>query len=47
VNGVLHGIVERRGDTLTICINQTGGEPPADFTPGLGKLLLVCEYLGP
>jgi RNA polymerase sigma-70 factor (ECF subfamily) len=47
VNGVLHGIVERRGDTLTICINQTGGEPPAEFTAGPGNLLLVCEYMGP
>jgi RNA polymerase sigma factor (sigma-70 family) len=47
VKDVLHGIVERRGGTLTICINLTGGEPPTDFTAGPENMLLVAERRGP
>jgi RNA polymerase sigma factor (sigma-70 family) len=45
--GIAHGIVERRGDTLTICINPSGDPRPTDFTPGPNKFLLVCEHSGP
>jgi uncharacterized protein (TIGR03067 family) len=44
---VSHGIFELRGDTLTICINLTSGEPPTGFTAGPESVLLVTERQGP
>jgi uncharacterized protein (TIGR03067 family) len=46
--GVLHGIFAFHDDTLTLCVAQPADgqpvtEPPADFSPGPGRLLMVFQ----